>query len=307
MIIFVFRCTELNDNLTLEDTSITLIKTSSEPNLLPKDEAPLTYRDIGSSSISSQNFSDNFVHYNDRTSEDSFLNMEKLVNDECETDQREHNKSQPDFDNTLEEIDYILSRGEKFQKIHIAKEDQIADESSPTLLSLDNSTNYSLQEDIVENVYSTPTITENMNVLQNPTISISTENDNEFKTPLKVMIQEDNPNKNTPCTKSRNEMELKTPAYPSTSKKINKLTSIKRTPLKSNLYDHITSPIASYIKNSPQVPFFKDIHPNKPLPALSAIPKLVKAPTQAKNNKENVNLPSLAYKSAKETKVVSLF
>ncbi|XP_038207907.1 uncharacterized protein LOC119829463 [Zerene cesonia] len=106
---------------------------------------------------------------------------------------------------------------------------------------------------------------------------------------------------------------LKTPIFktPSTTIKGRKHLDLhnknpKKTVHKFNAYEHITSPVASYIKKS-QVPLVKDVCPKKPLSCSSHIPKPVKTNLELKsNNKENVILTPVAYKSAKKTKVIKL-
>lgn len=99
---------------------------------------------------------------------------------------------------------------------------------------------------------------------------------------------------------------FKTPAQPLSLKKPS-TTSLKKTPsYKWNAYEHISSPVASYIKNCPIVPLVKDVHPKKPLPGPSSIPKFKNNVAVKASNKENINLPSVAYKSAKKTKVVCI-
>lgn len=74
-------------------------------------------------------------------------------------------------------------------------------------------------------------------------------------------------------------------------------------------YHYISSPVASYIYNTPQVPLVKDVHPKKPLPSSSCTLSVSKSTTShhgvKSSNKENINLPFVVYKSAKKTRVVS--
>ncbi|XP_041975726.1 uncharacterized protein LOC121730651 [Aricia agestis] len=95
---------------------------------------------------------------------------------------------------------------------------------------------------------------------------------------------------------------FKTPKNPVSSKKV---TSAKKTPNRLNTYQHIMSPVASYIKNCPQVPLVKDVHPQRPLPAKSSIPQPIKNVSKTMN-KENIEIPTVAYKSAKKTQMVTV-
>ncbi|XP_061713995.1 uncharacterized protein LOC133522630 [Cydia pomonella] len=90
-----------------------------------------------------------------------------------------------------------------------------------------------------------------------------------------------------------------TPANPTVFKKPSPSTS-KKTPRKNNAFLHIASPVAYYINNSPKIPLIQNVFPKKILRGLSSIPKLVKSSVSKPSNKENVNLPSVAYKSAKK-------
>ncbi|GBP21984.1 hypothetical protein EVAR_18625_1 [Eumeta japonica] len=87
--------------------------------------------------------------------------------------------------------------------------------------------------------------------------------------------------------------------------KSNLVSSLKKTSKKCKKFEHIASPIAAYIKNSPQVPLLKEVKPKKQLVAVSGIPKFKDTLNSFKQtNKENVNLPEIAYRSAKKTKVI---
>lgn len=111
----------------------------------------------------------------------------------------------------------------------------------------------------------------------------------------------------TPCKDAISKTPVfKTPASTLMLKKPSTSSVNKKTPVKSGQYAHIASPVACYIKNSPQVPLVQDVRPKKPLPGCSSnIPKLIHSkPKTNVCNKENVNLPSLAYIGAKKTKMV---
>lgn len=107
----------------------------------------------------------------------------------------------------------------------------------------------------------------------------------------------------TPSTEIKQSKEVMTPKNPIPKK--NNTPSLKKTPGKTNAFQHITSPVASYIKNSPQVPLLRDVRPKKPLSGTSSIPKFIKN-TNNEKGKENVLLPAIAYKNAKETKMVNM-
>lgn len=92
---------------------------------------------------------------------------------------------------------------------------------------------------------------------------------------------------------------FKTPGIPASQKRF-------QTPTKRS-FQHVVSPVATYINKGPVVPLVKNVRPKKPLVGSSAIPKPIKSALKANlNNKENNNLPFFAYRAAKETKTVGI-
>lgn len=281
------RCAVYSSESEDNNDSVQIIETSSVPNFI-------TLHD-NTSILSTRHFNNDL---ND-TSDESFLRMEKLVTDMCSTD--EHYISLKDCYNNDHDADIkevttsILIDIDTSQKTHTPPK---------TTTTIDNIIEKT--SNIVEqfNFLDTSNVTNEDKDKKLDTESVYPEKSNYQKiTPCKCDIKENTDNKVTPNHLQKPNI-FKTPANPSALKKSCKTLSAKKTPNKIQAYDHITSPIASYIKNSPQVPLITDIRPKKPLPVTSAIPKFVKAPT-TKNNKENVDLPALAYRCAKETKVVS--
>lgn len=93
---------------------------------------------------------------------------------------------------------------------------------------------------------------------------------------------------------------FKTPGIPVSQKKF-------QTPSTKRSFQHVVSPVATYINKCPVVPLVKDVTPKKPLITSSAIPKPIKIALKPNlKNKENIKLPSFAYKAAKETKMVGM-
>ncbi|XP_026318679.1 uncharacterized protein LOC113229339, partial [Hyposmocoma kahamanoa] len=102
----------------------------------------------------------------------------------------------------------------------------------------------------------------------------------------------------TPSHEKNHVSLFKTPGIPVSQKKF-------QTPSTKRSFQHVVSPVATYINKCPVVPLVKDVRPKKPLVATSSIPKPIKSVLKA-NNKENVKLPSFAYKAAKETKMIDI-
>ncbi|XP_072944307.1 uncharacterized protein sip2 isoform X2 [Epargyreus clarus] len=244
----------------------------------------------------------------DFKSEDSFLEMEKAVT-ECMSP----SKSKINLDNTLDVVDFILNHGSphvKDKKPNISNEikecvnaikylscdikgpeDEILSRSA----SFDGEQNGRLQKE-----EKTPTVS-----IQQPKTLVKDEPGlKQNPTRSKNIKLESGSFMNTPISNKKLATNIfKTPKIPLS---IKKETPLKRTPSRTKGYDHIASPIATYIKNSPQVPLVKDVHPKKPLPSTS-IPKLMKHVPESKiSNKENVVLPPLAYRSAKKTTVINV-
>lgn len=247
--------------------SLKILQAHSQPNLIPKTENS-TY---GLSEL-------NHSEWDFKATDDSFIKMENMVAKLC-VSSRNNDKTE-ELNNTLEVIEYILNNPPSSTKENTENVEGTrlkAEQFSPQKIE---------REEIKFEAYNSPEPPQN--------------------TPVKIAHQL---HKNTEDHITPRDIKFKpmfkTPAQPASIKKPSS-TSLKKTPSRSNAYQHISSPVASYIKNCPIAPLVKDVHPKKPLPGSSSIPKFVKnLPSAKPNNKENVNLPSVAYKSAKKTRVVS--
>lgn len=261
------------------NTSLKILQAHSQPNLISgKKNTCLNSSELNSS------------EWDMKGANDSFVEMENMVAKLC-LSPRNNGKTE-ELNNTLEVIEYILNNPpsgatkELHEEViykrlenenHLVKTESDAIQSSPQKIY-----NGIIKKDI----HNSPEPPQNTPV---KTANKSHKHTEGYTTPMDI--------KHRPI--------FKTPAHPLSSKKPS-ATSLKKTPSRLNAYQHISSPVASYIKNCPIAPLMKDVHPKKPLPGPSSIPKMVKNPASAKpSNKENVNLPSVAYKSAKKTRVVS--
>lgn len=254
-----------------------LIETHSQPNL--------RFKTVDSPVISYKPDSPAL----DKKFDESLIKTENMVSELCMSPR---NSDNVELNNTLEVIDYILNHGPNLNNIQDPA-NKVA-KTSPEVLTqkispMKESTPIRDDHKITEKTdfkgspkYYTPA----KSVMKKPLF--------EFATPSSSIIKSKTP-------------VFKTPANSST---LTKPSTPRFTPGRTNAYRHIASPIAAYIKNCPQVPLVKDVHPKKPLPGVSFIPKLVRNQSQGEiqmnKNKENFHLPSVAYKSAKKTKVVSV-
>lgn len=214
-----------------------------------------------------------FAAWDVTSSNNSFLKYEKLIEEASDFTKK-------DFDNTLEEIEYILAHtpGKSGVKTECVVECS-KPETGENKLKIIPKIEVNNTEQTCLNAASTAF-----------TPIKQKKNDTEvFATPSSELVTK------TP--------RLKTPANPPLFKKPS-TSSLKKTPSKNNAFKHIASPVAYYIKNTPQAPLIQNVYPKKPLLG-SSIPKLVKPTVVKPSNKENVNLPPVAYKSAKKTTVVS--
>lgn len=226
--------------------------------------------------------------------DDSFLKVEKMVADLCVSPKKVLQKVE--LNNTLDIIDYILNNGAPESTVpSIAKqpEEAVLNETPKIELNVpDADYEYTkiLPKGCTE-IESDRNIKSFTPAYITPTKDFKCQKSEKNITPLAAAKQ------NTPI--------FKTPASVLSVKKPSAST-LKKTPMKSNAYPHIVSPVASYIKNCSESPLAKQIRLIKPLPGISSIPKFVKNGSLNKpSNKENVNFPSVAYKSAKKTEVVS--
>ncbi|XP_063616767.1 uncharacterized protein LOC134789970 [Cydia splendana] len=250
-----------NDN---HNMSLKLISTHSEPDITSKhnrDTSPEIIPKSLSNTILSPDEPNLFANWD---VSNSFLNLEKMVEKSCDTSSKE-------FDNTLEEIEYILNTPKSEKK---------------------NTANNAYKEAELEG----------NQIVNKEKVALNTK-PSAVVTPMKQVQKEVFA---TPSSVLQTKPTLcRTPANPPLFKKPS-TSSVKKTPGKNNAFQHVASPVAYYINNSPQVPLIQNVHPKKTLPGLSSIPKLVKSSVNKPSNKENVNLPSVAYKSAKKTTVIDV-
>ncbi|CAG4979080.1 unnamed protein product [Parnassius apollo] len=289
------------------DSSLKIIKTRSEPD--PNPGVSLNVSDPNSSLSSEEN---GFSSWSINSINDSFLEMEKMVSEL----QKLPNSDKEKLDNTLEVVKYILNNHpihEEGCKPPNKTEDSKDNDNEKTALEV---------KVIDTEPINVPVSIKDVVKLEEVKYSLNTE----LFTPIKKkggvsdcnsgpslgtfsMKTIDNPiktdNITTPFCGDTKQVALvfKTPKSHISQKK--QFLTTKMTPSKLNSYQHIISPVAAYIKSSPQVPLLKVVRPRKPLPGISSIPKLLKT-TEKTSDKENINLPSVAYKSAQRMKVIKV-
>ncbi|KAG6455203.1 hypothetical protein O3G_MSEX009108 [Manduca sexta] len=284
--------TEIKSNDMIDDYGAKILESHSEPNLRsPKNQ---------------HRTSPEFQSPCARTSEDSFLKIENMVDNLCISNNVD---TKVELNNTLDVIDYILNNGPESKTEDIVKVEKEATDTQnlgeetaikplKTILSPSKlrHAEFKANKEIKTKSDSPPYVTPIKNEFRTPSkTEILKTPRSATKVKLDVFV--------TPSTNLKSKTPVfKTPALLSQKKQL--ATSVKKTPAKPNSYQHISSPVASYIKNCPQVPLLKDVHPKKPLPGPSAIPKFTKGIIE--KNKENILLPSVAYKSAKKTKVIEI-
>ncbi|KAF9421604.1 hypothetical protein HW555_002537 [Spodoptera exigua] len=251
--------------------SLKLLQAHSQPNLLNIKENP--------------NCNKLDESWNAKPIDDSFIKMENMVANLCVSPKNIGNIGE--LNNTLEVIEYILNNPPGSTKDKSDKA-ELNNKHTSIKNEVDTSPTKNIKENKCKETSKPPEPPQNTPVKTNHQINKHAE---EFSTPRNM----------------KQKTIFKTPAQPTSLKKPS-ATSLKKTPSRSNAYQHISSPVASYIKNCPIVPLVKDVHPKKPLPGTSSIPKIIKntLPATKPSNKENVNLPSVAYKSAKKTKVIDI-
>uniref|UniRef100_A0A2A4JD45 Uncharacterized protein n=1 Tax=Heliothis virescens TaxID=7102 RepID=A0A2A4JD45_HELVI len=270
----IHAASAVNSPMSSDDhnASLKILQAHSQPNLLSN-------RQISNLDISELNNSS----WDKKAADDSFIKMESMVAKLCMSPK--NNEKTEELNNTLEVIEYILNNPPAKVEGPIVKtgKDTVKCEIKPSDLSPERIDKKCLELDT--------------NISPKPPQN----------TPIKSAIQTPRTNDDHPTPREMKHKPIfKTPSQPLSLKKPS-ATSLKKTPGRSNAYQHISSPVASYIKNCPIAPLVKDVHPKKPLPGTSSIPKFVKhAPPAKPSNKENVNLPSVAYKSAKKTRVIDV-
>lgn len=290
-----------------ERNSIKIIETHSQPNLrsetAPSSPQPGSTRD-------------------NRKSDESFIQMENLVSKLCLSPEKA-----AELNNTLDIVDYILNNGpnEATNQVDIkivkTEEDIPKNDRNQPTNKIDIKTE-NTEEDIkidladinFKVIKAEITLSNDPSVNNSPKKVLSTP-----KTIIKKTLKA-SPRYFTPAksqkkeadvflTPSSNLLQPEKPIFktPINSLKKPSVSTLRATPNKSHMYKHIKSPIATYIKKSIQVPMVTNICPKKTLAGCaesSKIPKLVKPPN--KQDKENTALPTVAYKSAKNTKVVQV-
>ncbi|CAK1601935.1 unnamed protein product [Parnassius mnemosyne] len=296
-------CNNTKKDESDSDSSLKIIETRSEPDLKPG--VSLNISD-SNSSLSSEH--KGISSWNINSINDSFLEMEKMVSELP-------NNNKEELDNTLEVVEYILNNAPTVNeegcklpnKIEVSKDNynektalQVeaidtknsnVPESIKSVLKLEeakHSSNTELFTPIKNKDSLSDCICPSLGTFSTKTIHNSHKIDN-IATPI--------------CGDIKQKALFKTPKSLISQKK--QFLTPNKVPSKLNSYQHISSPVATYIKNSPQVPLLKDVRPKKPLPGISSIPKLLKS-TEKASNKENISLPSVAYKSAKSMKVIKV-
>lgn len=270
---FLLRVSAINspNNSGDHNESFKILQAHSQPNLIPKVENSIH-------DLSELNGSE----WDMKAADDSFIKIENMVERLCLSPKR--NGKTEELNNTLEVIEYILNNPPSSTKQKEEKTDDITLKTNKLKTEPDLSPQKMLREVKKQEAGNSTAHPQN--------------------TPLNIAHQFHKyaESCNTPRDIKTKPL-FKTPSQPPSLKKPG--SSLKKTPSRSNAYQHISSPVASYIKNCPIAPLVKDVHPKKPLPGTSFIPKFVKNPPAKPSNKENIVLPSVAYKSAKKTKVVS--
>lgn len=269
-------------------SSIKIIEARSQPNLrsMPVDSPspPASARD-------------------NRKSDESFIQMENLVSKLCLSPEKA-----AELNNTLDIVDFILNNGPK----QTLKEPDIKNVKTENEVKI--GTTYKVAEKDIKIEKTSPEnqISPKKELLlaeiltPNPKIKAVVKTSPKYYTPIK------SPKKQADVfvTPSSKMMEARTPTFktPANPRSLKKPSAVSlwTTPNKSPMYKNIKSPIATYIKGSVEVPLVTNVCPKKPLPGGSLIPKLVKKEPVTKQNKENINLPTSAYKSAKTTRVVRI-
>ncbi|KAJ2947816.1 hypothetical protein O0L34_g9604 [Tuta absoluta] len=267
------------------NTSLKLIETHSAPDVSPKSDlnSPTITKSESSPGLSP----DAVVSDWDIKPDDSFLRLEKMVSEMCMS-------SDTPCDQGKSETNKYFTDHSLAQKESSTYENQTDKQIQNKILIENNDMQVSsTTEDEPKSVLKTPAKNNySKYTLKTPKQNIFTTPSSELKT-------------RTPL--------FKTPGNPPSNRKM-------VTPKK---YQNVASPVATYIRNSPQVPLLKDVYPKKPLPAVSSIPKLSRQIARPNmGNKENikqdkvkaikpekqecVKLPAVAYRNAKETKVIDI-
>ncbi|XP_046964374.1 uncharacterized protein LOC124533217 [Vanessa cardui] len=302
-----FSCSTDNDKF-VNDESISVIETHSEPDIYSGRNANV---DLDCSS-NANTFPRASTDWDVKSTDDSFLKLEEIVTEMYTSPKPNVNNV---LDNTLEVVEYILNNAHlndnennkaKGSISETVKESQSNIPEIITSSSKGNNDVETKKENESEKNEKEP---------GNKTIESKTITDLQverlYDTPLKSCNSQKHVQSvktegiSTPFVETKCSKEIfKTPKNPLSSKKY-PLSSTKKTPSKMNAFQHITSPVASYIKNGPQVPLLRDVHPKKPLPKNHKL-KIKTTIDNKLSNKENVSLPSLAYRSAKKTKVITI-
>lgn len=254
------------------DENLNLIEVHSAPNLLINEE--LHQSNVVSKLSSSPQMRSRW----DLESNDSFLQIEKMVSDLCE--------------NTNDIVEQIS------KKRH---DDQEAIQSIPSY-AMDIRNNHQTEgvqhvENLAQKIERPHKPADAANVLASAANVANTELftvSTKQKTTHEIFTISSQERFLTPISK--------TPGIPVSQKKFQKHS-------KKSSFGHIISPVSAYIHNSPVVPLVTNVYPKKPLIAFSDIPEPIKSVMKPNfNNKENFReLPFVAYKAAKETLMVSSY
>ncbi|KAI5640511.1 hypothetical protein NE865_07056 [Phthorimaea operculella] len=261
------------------NTSLKLIETHSAPDVSPKGDlnSPTITKSESSPGLSPDTVASDW----DIKPDDSFLRLEKMVSEMCMSSEKSS------------DLDQSESKKYFFTQEESSTNKNETDKQAKDKNKIENYDNQvsSTTEDEPKSTCKTPAKNNySKYTLKTPKQDI-------FKTPSSEL-------------KTRTPV-FKTPGNPTSNKKL-------ITPRK---YQNVASPVATYIRNSPQIPLLKDVYPKKPLPGVSSIPKLSRQiPRPNVGNKENlkqekvkvvkaeecIKLPAVAYRNAKETKVIDV-
>lgn len=250
--------------------SFKLIEKQSAPNILFNEEPKLQQSEISKLSLSPHAYSSWDIKPND-----SFLQIEKMISDLCvntiDITEQISKQSKGDHKN-IQSVPLYITEVQINVQTEVVEIVEKVEQNFETPHKLADATNLLAPEANISNIdLITPT-------KQNITPGI-------YSTPLQERIH--------PSV-------FKTPGLPAPQNRF-------QTPATKRSFQHVVSPVATYINKSPVAPLVKNVRPKKPLVRSSAIPKPIKSALKANsNNKENNNLPCFAYRAAKETKMVGI-
>lgn len=246
-----------------------IIEINSAPNILFNDELPQP------NVVSKLSLSSEVSSSWDLKPNDSFLQIEKMVSDLCV--------------NTNDIIEQFS------KKTH---NDQEAIQSLPhyemEIQNIPQTEEVQFVENLTHKIERPHKPVDATNLLSSEANAANTEfiTPTKQKTTLKVYT--------TPLQERFHSPTFKTPVIPVSLKKF-------QTPSKKRSFQHVVSPVATYINNPPVVLHKKNVNPKKSLIGYSGIPKPINSALKHNlNNKENHKVPSFAYRAPKESKMVGI-